>query len=438
VHDPYAEKAVLGHLVYTPSFAVELSEALSAADFFEKRHQVLFNAVLDIASEHTPGDWLGLRDKLAEKGILEECGGSAYLAEVLPEYRTVDYIVMRDYVPIIKKFARKRRLMSMFEVFFREAREETFRVTAESCSGFVDQIISLYDEGASQSHLVSISDEARDFEIPDPSTREKGKIPTGLRDLNKSVDVFRPGAVSVIAGRPGMGKTSMMREILLNCSSHINCLVCSLEEPSRVMTDKLVCAAARVDYTRFYDGYCNQAEVAKLTMSVAGIAESKIMYYSAFDLSSRVLRFVLKRLDARELAPRAVFIDYLQLMAHPFAEQFAQAVGKTCRELKLMALERGMSVILVSQLNRQPEQRAGHKGQSGRPRLSDLRDSGAIEQDADNVIFIWSFDQKPDEIATVERKISVAKSRYGAVREFDILFIKDLGRMMDISGREEP
>jgi replicative DNA helicase len=258
-------------------------------------------------------------------------------------------------------------------------------------------------------------------------------IPTGIPALDRAASLIAPGRVTIIAARPSMGKTSLARAITFHASERHQILVASLEEEPAFFNAKIACLAAGVDSRKYSEGWLSADERSLLVSQVGIVAERKITYCESYALSVASLRVALKRLELSGAPPPAVIlIDYLQLMAHPkSAESRQYAVAETTRELKLLALEAKLSVVCLSQLNRNVEGR-----EDARPRLSDLRESGAIEQDADSVVFIWSDSAwaAPSSSPVTRRNLTIAKNRQGPTGEVGVLFDRASGRFSSVEG----
>lgn len=260
-------------------------------------------------------------------------------------------------------------------------------------------------------------------------SRSAGERPAdvGIASVDKEINLYEPGEVTVLAARPGGGKSSLMRQMIWNASARGPVLVFTLEVTPRVLTQQLTCEAAKVPFETWRNSVPNEEDNLKILEAMGEVGQRPIHIFPRASVSALDVVLAITQMVARGISPIFVAIDYLGLMKHEKSERQDLAIGATTRSLKLMALEKKIPLLLLCQMNRQSEQRGSQK-EYDRPRLADLRDSGSIEQDADNILFLWRKDRDEYTKAVVGRTLTVAKRRNGSVFEADLLFDMPAGR----------
>jgi replicative DNA helicase len=280
---------------------------------------------------------------------------------------------------------------------------------------------------------VAIEDLITDAMDSHAATERIGGV--GVPEVDREIHLFEPGELTILAARPGVGKSSFMRQLIWNASASGPALVFSLEVTPKVLTQQLTCEAAEVPYESWRNTPGNEDFMMKIVDAMESVAKRPIYMFPRPTVTSLDVVLAVTQMSARGKHPIMITIDYLGLMKHEKSERQDLAIGATTRALKLMALEKKVPVLLLCQMNRQSEQRGTAK-EYDRPRLADLRDSGSIEQDADNILFLWRKDRDEYSTPVVGRTLTIAKRRNGSVFESDLLFDKPKGRF--ISSRPIP
>ncbi|MBN1780702.1 replicative DNA helicase [bacterium] len=423
-----AEMSVLGALMLDGESIGKVVDILNADCFYRSSHRKIFDAALHLYERNQPVDMITLSEELKKRKFLEEVGGSYYLtelAESIPSAANVEFhakIVLEKYL--------MRKLI-----------EESAYI-AKDCYEGAENVYDILDHA--EQRIFSLSDKQlrSTFEHIDPIMHEtmetiakyherKGLVtgvPTGYIKLDELTSGFQPAELIVVAGRPSMGKTAFCLNIARNAAVEAEIPVgfFSLEMSKRQLALRLLCAEARVDAHAVRTGTLSEDQWPKLSTCVGVLAESQIYIDDTPGMSVLEMRAKARRLK-KEKNIGMIVIDYLQLMQGPRGvESRQQEISVISRSLKALAKELDVPVIALSQLSRAVEMRGGDH----RPMLSDLRESGAIEQDADMVLFIFrpEFYGKlvDEEGRSVEgiAEIIIGKQRNGPVGTVHLSFIK--------------
>ena len=427
--DLAAERAVLGAILSDNSVIASVAELLQADDFSSVSHAQIFAAMLALDLQRRPVDHLTLSDELKIRGQLSATGGPAYLM-------TLDQMVpyagnATQYAQIVKGQAIRRRLAGAgrdiqelasqetgeLDELIDEAERKVFQIAERQREGDLKPVRELMD---------------RTLELLDNLNRSTSGItglPTGFIDLDLQLTGFHRGELLVLAARPGLGKTSLA----LNMAMHVALRedkavgVFSLEMPADQLLMRLLASSARVDMKKLRGGRLTAADQEKFQQVAGALFNAPIYIDDSGTLSSFELRAKARRLKQKEPRLALLIIDYLQLMHQKGKVENRQLeVSEISRSLKALAKELDIPVLALSQLNRKIEERRG-----GRPMLSDLRESGAIEQDADVVMFIHR-DEEPDtsraEEDALEVELIVAKQRNGPIGTIGLVFLSEYTR----------
>jgi replicative DNA helicase len=422
-----AERFVLGAILTDESYFVQIAGTLEADDFSLEKHRRIFLRMTDVNARGEEIDRVTLANELMKHGQLESVDGLSYLVSLddgLPQLFNVD-----SYVRIVKDKAILRRIIftsqSMIERCLLGGEEpDQILATAE------ENLLKLGDSRA-QDGLVSTEQIIRDFEgglnvFLDPSKRIKG-ISTGYRKFDEMTAGLHEGELIILAARPSMGKTALA----LNIAQHVagnphdprTVAIFSLEMSKESLLTRMICAASRVDQQKFRAGYLNAEERRRLQVAAMQMVEAPIYIDDTAGTNIMDVHAKLRRVQA-ERGLGLVVIDYLQLMSsRGRSENRTQEVSAISRGLKLLSKEMKCPFLVLSQLSRAPETRPGDH----RPQLSDLRESGSIEQDADLVGFIFREEiYKPDrEDLKGLAKLIIAKQRNGPIGEVNLVFLKE-------------
>ncbi len=423
-----AEQSVLGSLLLDTDAVLQVSPFLLPQDFYQESHRQIYQAILDLHEKRQPSDLVTLTDELERRDQLDAVGGAAYLASLTNAVPSPVHV--EHYGHIVERIAVLRRLIAASGEIAGMAYEE---------SEDVDQIIDHAEEiifGVAQRRLdrdlIPLAKHLEEYyDYIEQVSGEKGEImglPTGFDDLDKLLAGLQRSDLIIVAGRPGMGKTSLALSIAFSVAQERNARIAlfSLEMPSQQLAARLICAAtdrnSRVDSLKLRSGKLTDHQLSEVMRAMGDLSQYEIYIDDSATLTPMELRAKARRLHA-EKPLDLVIVDYLQLMrAGIRAENRVREVSHISQQLKALARELRVPVLACSQLSRAVELR-----HDKRPVLSDLRESGSIEQDADVVIFIYREvvgDEEEAERANVADVI-VAKHRNGPTGQVQLVFLKD-------------
>ena len=421
-----AEQAVLGSMLLEEAAMVQAAELLEERAFYKDAHRKIFAALLALYKASVPVDLVTLTEELKRRNLLEEVGGASYLAtltSVVPTAANVEY-----YCRIVKQKAILRDLIRATTQIAGDCYEEAVEpdLLLDKAESLIFDIASkkLKRDAIAMKDIIKSS-----IEMIDALYQRKGMItglPTGFLELDQQLAGLQPADFIVIAGRPAMGKSSFT----LCVAEHIALIqkagvaIFSLEMSKENLVQRMLCSHARINAHNVRSGMLSTSDWPNLTKAAGKLSEAPIFIDDSPSISILELRAKARRLKSRH-SINLVILDYLQLMEESsYAENRQQEISAISRSLKALARELNVPVIAVSQLSRAPERR-----ESFRPRLSDLRESGAIEQDADVVLMLFREDYYN---LTDENKglaeIIIAKQRNGPTGTVKLAFIKEYTR----------
>ena len=385
-HNLEMERALLCSLLIDPDGFARVVDVVDPGSFYDRRHQLIFAAMSRLFTAASPIDILTVSEKLAGGEELDAAGGDPYLAGLANEVATSTHA--EYYARVIQERSALRQLIASASRITAEAYEAPD--SAELLDRAMRELFEIY-ASRQQGGFIQLREALKiTHENLDKMHRHRDDkltgVGTGFRSLDEYTSGFQRGDFIVIAGRPSMGKTSFSLDLARNTCLKYNVPVAffSLEMASMAIAMRLIAAEARIDLHRLRSGRLPDPDWHKVSLATGVLSEIPFFIDDTGTLGIMELRARARRLKQQHDIG-IVFIDYLQLMKPPKADSREQEVAQISRALKALARELDVPVVAVSQLSRAVEQRGGDK----RPQLSDLRDSGAIEQDADVVIFIY-------------------------------------------------
>lgn len=420
-----AERSVLGAILLDPSSLSFVVPILGENDFFPDTHRRIFRAMMELFQRSAEIDILTLKEELDRAGTVDQAGGTAYLSALLdgvPEVANVEH-----YARIVKEKSTLRRLIRVGQQMVREglAQEKNAEELLGESTGSIFDIA----EDSVRGGFVPIAQVVkRNLELIEEAQDRKGVLsglPTGFLDLDRMTSGLQSSDLIILAARPSVGKTSFA----LNIAQHIafregrSVGFFSLEMSKEQLGFRVLCSEADVDAKKVRDGYASKEAMVRLVTAQSKIAGANFFLDDGAGLSVPEMRAKGQRLK-REKGLDLIVVDYLQLMGgHGRFDNRTQEVSQISRGLKLLAKELQVPILALSQLSRSPESR---KGDQRKPQLSDLRDSGSIEQDADVVIFLYREELYERD---TERKgiadVLIAKQRNGPTGDFSLVFLAD-------------
>jgi replicative DNA helicase len=431
-----AERAVLGSLLIDPDAILEVASFLRAEDFYRETHRLVYQAILDLHERREPADFITLSDELDRRGQLAEIGGAAYLTELINTVPTSIHV--EYYARIVERTAILRRLITAAGQIAGLAYEE--REDVDEIVDRAETIVFGVAERRLTRDLLPISHVLSDYyDRINYLYRHRGEligIPTGLADLDKILGGLQRSDLIIIAGRPGMGKTSLALSIALQAARKWDKRVAifSMEMSTEQLVQRLVSAETGIDSQRLRRGEIQEDEWPRFVQATGLLSDMPIYIDDTPALSAMEIRAKTRRLHA-EYGLDMVIVDYLQLMrGDGRAENRVQEISNISRGLKALARELNLPVVSLSQLSRAVESR-----HDKHPILSDLRESGSIEQDADVVVFIYRDELYNTDTETPNlAEIIVAKHRSGPTGALSAYFKKELAQFLDLELRRQP
>lgn len=426
-HDDDAEQAVLGALLIDREAVTIVSELIKPDNFYSDINRMIYEAMLTLWDERKPIDLLTLTSTLKKKKQLEKVGGSSFLsslANVVPTAANVEH-----YAGIVRERYIRRSMISLGAQMTDSAFQEE-KGAAEILDEVEQSIFRVSQEHVQQGFIHIKETLAESFDRLDTLHKSGGRfrgVETGFVDLDNLLSGMQPSNLLILAARPGTGKTAFVINSSMFVASQKNPVaIFSLEMSKEELVDRLLVCKSEIDAWKLKTGRLNEQDFEKLSLAMGELAEYPIFIDDTPGISVAEIRTKARRLHL-EHGLKMVVIDYLQL-ANPGKrlENRNQEVSYISQSMKNLARELRIPVLALSQLSRAVEHRGGDK----KPQLADLRESGAIEQDADVVMFLYS----PDEEMTPQRiiRVLVAKHRNGATGEKELLFKGDKMKFYNI------
>jgi replicative DNA helicase len=423
-HNLEAEESVLGAMMLSADAIADVIEVLKAGDFYRSAHGRVFDTLLAIYARGESVDAITAKEELTRRGILEEVGGPlavADLVERVPTPASAGY-----YARIVAQHALLRRLIDAAARIM----ESAYSVPQDP-EGAADQAEALiyavarHDEKDQVVSVRELVDQAMvDLEHIQQRQGAFAGVPTGFSDLDTLLSGLQPGNLLVVAARPGVGKSSFVTNLARNVAVDANAPVAmfSLEMSRWEIGMRLLCGEARVPWDRVRAGRVAAEDWSRIVEAAETLHQAPLFIVDAGNVTIVDIRARARRLRSSPRGLGLIIVDYLQLMSHHGrVESRQQEVAEISRSLKLLAKELEIPVIAVSQLNRDPERR-----QDKRPQLADLRESGAIEQDSDVVMFIHRDDSAEDLTRKGTADLIVAKHRNGPTDTIKLTFLPHL------------
>lgn len=434
-HNIDAEEAVLGALLIDPEGIFRVLPFLHADDFYLQKHRWIYDAMIQVHERHDPIDLLTLSTELEQLGQLESVGGASYIVQLMNAVPSA--MSIESYGRMVEQTSVRRRLLDAAGEIARLSYDEVLPV---------DEVVD-----QSEKVLFSVSQKRltrdlqpiqeiipRYYEYIDKLYQHRGEllgVPTGFRDLNKLLGGFQKSDLLILAARPGVGKTSLMLTFALKAAEQQRIVaVFSLEMSAEQIVQRLVAQVSGIDAQRLRLGQLNEDEWPKFVEAIGHLSELPIYIDDTPSITALQLRTKCRRLKS-EYGLDIVFLDYLQLMYSDVrSENRVQEVSYISRSLKGLARELDVPLMTASQLSRAVEQRSDRT-----PVLSDLRESGSLEQDADIVMFIYRDELYHENTQSPNiADIIVAKHRSGPTGTVQLFFNKRLTQFAEPSYQPPP
>ena len=433
-HNLEAERSVLGAILIRNEALNHAAELIDSRDFFREAHRIIFDKMVLLSERGQAIDLVTLKDELARSSQLDAVGGPAYVASLVdgvPRSTNVEH-----YARIIKEkstlrsliFAASRILTNAYE-----AELEPDLLLDES-----ERAIFEIADNRVRAGFVPLRDLVHEsFDTIEKLQEHKGLVtgvPTGFVDLDERTSGLQPSDLIIVAARPSMGKTSFTLNVAQHVGTKTEMTVgfFSLEMSKEQLFMRLLTSEARIDAHRFRGGFLSEKDYGRLSLALGTLAESRVFVDDSASIGVLEMRAKARRLKA-EHGLHLLVVDYIQLMqGRGRFDNRQQELAAISRSLKGLAKELHVPIVALSQLSRAPDARADH-----RPQLSDLRESGALEQDADLVLFIYREDQyeRKEETEGVA-EIIIGKQRNGPTGTVKLAFIKEFTRFENLDWRQ--
>jgi replicative DNA helicase len=428
-----AEQAVLGAVIFdNEALPAVLEMRLEADDFYKEAHRRIYRAILDLYDKNEPVDIVTLTDYLRRSGDIDAVGGLAYLSALADSVPTSANI--RYHAKIVCEKAVLRSLIRTATNITSKVYEESSE--ADDLVDYAESVIFDIAEQRTSSSFSTMKDVIKDtFKLIEQLYDKKEAITgvsTGFKDLDELTSGFQPGDLIIIGGRPGMGKTAFALNIAQNTAVNFRMPVAvfSLEMSKEQLAMRMLCSESMVDASRVRKGFIGKEDWPRLTNAAGRLADAPIFIDDSSAITVLEIRAKARRLKKEHGGLSMIVVDYLQLMrSRGKFERREQEISDISRSLKGLAKELKTPVVALSQLNRSVESR-----QEKIPSLADLRESGAIEQDADVIIFLYREELYNKAAKKGAADIIVAKQRSGPTGTVKLAFMAECTRFQDYSG----
>ncbi len=429
-----AEQAVLGAIFLEPSSLTLASEILIPEDFYRAAHQKIFNCMLTLSDKGKAVDLVTVTEELSAAKLIEDIGGVSYLSELagaVPTAANMEY-----YAKIVEEKSLLRRLIRTATTIAQEGytREDEVEVLLGEAEKNILEVAQRKNAGAFHNIKDVLVRTYDNIEIMHNRKGDITGIPTGFTELDKMTAGFQRNDLIIVGARPSVGKTAFALNIAQNVATKTeeNIAIFSLEMGAEQLVMRMLCAEGNIDAQRLRTGSLTDDDWGKLTMAMGSLSNAGIFIDDTPGVRIQEIRSKCRRLK-QEHGLGMILIDYLQLIVGSgrAGENRQQEVSEISRSLKALARELQVPVIALSQLSRGVEQR-----QDKRPMMSDIRESGSIEQDADIVAFLYRddyYDKESEDKNIIE--IIIAKQRNGPVGTVQLAFVKEYNKFVNLERR---
>lgn len=440
-HSQDAEQAVLAGVLLDANMWNEVDERVSAPDFYNRAHQLIYKAMESVAGRKQEAlDVVTVANALREAGELDNCGGTAYLASLADAYGSAQNVAA--YADIVREASILRALLKSSGEIAQSVYQPEGRSAAQLLDSAELRVFDIknqykqHEEGKNGLHPIKnvLTDTIKYLQEVNQRGSDVIGIPTGFKDLDKMTAGMQAGDLIIIAGRPSMGKTTFAMNIAeaVAIGAKQPVAVFSLEMPARALVLRMMSSLGNIDQSQLRKGDIKGNDTrGKLALAVSQLQNAPLYIDDGSNLTITELRARVRRLKSEVGALGLVLVDYLQLMQLPDSrdDNRASLIGEISRGLKLLAKEMEVPVIALSQLSRQVEHRPNK-----RPIMSDIRESGAIEQDADVIMFVYRDEvYNPDSPEKGIAEIVIGKQRNGPIGTVKLSFLGQYLKFGDLA-----
>jgi replicative DNA helicase len=429
-----AEQFILGSILLENDALLKTLEIINADSFYRETHRKVFAAMLELFERNEPIDLLTLTERLKKNDTLNEVGGASYLAEMMNMVPTAANV--RHHARIVREKGVIRRLINVATEIVSQSYEDN-RDVDEMLDIAEQKIFEIAENRVAEGFIPVDKIMKESFKTIEQLFERKELvtgIPTGFADFDRLTSGLQPSDLVIIAGRPSMGKTAFALNVAQHAALNHKYPVAifSMEMSRQQVALRLLCSEARVDSSRLRSGYLDKTDWPKLTLAAGVLSEAPIFIDDMPGLTALDIRAKARRLQ-KDRGLALIIVDYLQLMrGRGDVDNRQQEIADITRSLKGLAKELNVPVVALSQLSRAVEQRQGSK-----PQLSDLRESGAIEQDADLVAFLYRAEVYGREDVEGQAELIIGKQRNGPVGSVSMTFLKQYTRFENFSPKSE-
>lgn len=431
-HNEEAERSILGASMLSKDALLDIMDIVKPRDFYSEMHKEIFTAIRDLYSRSTPVDTLTVSEELKKRNSLEMVGGRAYIASLSSGVPSTANAA--QYAKIVAEKAVLRRLITTSSDIIEEAYKEA--MDADVVLDYAERGIFEIAQAKQSKDVAALKDVLiRNIEIIDEASKLDGNVigvPTGFCDLDKITSGLQRSDLVIVAARPAMGKTAFALNVAQQAAvkGKASVLIFSMEMSKEQLGQRLLSMESRVEMQKLKTGDLNRKDWDDINIALDVLSEASIFIDDTPGISIMEIKNKCRRIKA-EHGLDLVVLDYLQLMSFEGrTESRQQEISALSRNLKLIAREMDCPVIVLSQLSRAPEQRQDH-----RPQLSDLRESGSIEQDADIVLFLYRDDyyEKENSEKPGVCEVIIAKQRSGPTGIVELMWLEKYTRFADKS-----
>lgn len=418
-----AEQSVLGAILIENEAIHRITEILSPDDFYREAHRKLYNALLGLSERDEPADLITLTNELRKNDQLDSVGGASYVTSLIDSVVTAANV--EYYARIVKEKAVLRKLIETSTQIITRSYEDQGDV--DELLDESERVIFQITENRVKPSFYPIRDIVKSSFRTIEKLYERKElvtgVPSGFKELDKMTAGFQASDLIIVAGRPGMGKTAFCLNLAQYAAIEkgIPVAIFSLEMSKEQLVIRMLCCEAQVEGTRLRTGFLTESDWPRLTLAAGNLSDAPIFIDDSASMTVLEMRGKARRLNA-DHGLGMVVIDYLQLMkGRGRVENRQQEISEISRSLKALAKELNVPVIAVSQLSRKTEERQGM-----RPQLSDLRESGAIEQDADLILFIYRdevYNRSEDNPNRGKAEVIIGKQRNGPTGKIDLAYL---------------
>jgi replicative DNA helicase len=432
-HSVEAEMCLLASMMLDKEMIGQIVQIVDREAFYQADHQIIYDLLVKLYEQNRPVDAIILREELIKRGLYEEVGGREYLAAILGTVPSAAHGV--HYATLVREKALLRQLIAASNDILRDAYapHEQADLVLDKAEKKIFDIAQKKVGGA----MVAMEDVLHEvFEMIE--NRGQRGVETGFFELDDMLNGLQSGEMIIVAARPSMGKTALAMNLIehISADSRLPTAVFSLEMSKQQLAQRMLCSRGNIDAHKLRKGLLQAHEYTHLANVVGELSKAPIWVDDSPGLTPLELRAKARRLKLQHDI-KCVMIDYMQLMDNPGPDSRQQQISEISRGIKAVARELNVPVIALSQLNRQSEGRDGH-----RPRMSDLRESGSIEQDADVIMLLHREDyyrmSEPDFVPDNIAEVIIAKQRNGPTGTIKLTFLNKATRFENLSTQNDP